>query len=172
MLTDEQRSLVESAMPVVPKVIAAFWKKYPHLRKPLGRIDAECVANLAICKAARTYDPSKSKVTTYFSTAIRNALLKEIDKTRRLRYDSPLRVPLEMAMRTVAAEETPYTRLQLAIARLPPKTRRLVYARFYQGRSLRELGQQSGCDSRTIRRRLEAALKKLESLLDTELGLP
>lgn len=172
MLTDEQRRLVESAMPVVPKVIAAFWKKYPHLRKPLQRIDAEGVANLAICKAARTYDPAKSQVTTYFSTAIRNALMKEIDKTRRLRYDSPLRVPLESAIKLVTADPDTSRRLEQAISHLPAKTRRLIYARFYQGCSLRELGQQSGCDARTIRRRLDIALARLESLLDSELGLP
>ena len=172
MLREEQRRLVESALPVKPKVIAAFWKRYRHLRKPLSRIDAESVANLAVCKAAMTYDPAKSKVTTYFSTAIRNAILKEIDKTRRLRYDSPLRVPLEMAIQQVPSQESVAPSVQAAIARLPPKMRRLVHARFWQGTSLRELGKQSGCDARTIRRRLTAVLAKLESLLESEHGQP
>lgn len=155
-------------MEVVPKALAAFARRYPSLRKQLRSIDSESVAYLAICRAARTYDPAQSKVTTYFSMAIRNAVLKEIDRNRRHRYDAPERVPMEMAEALAAGGKNLATRLQGAVARLPAKSRRLIHARFYKGLSLREIGEQAGCDPRTIQRRLAAALYILQRLLDSE----
>lgn len=167
-LTESQQQLAEQAMPIVPKVIAAFGRRYPHLRRQLASIDATSVAYLAICRAARTYDPEQSRVTTYFSTAIRNAVLKEIDRNRRQRYDSPDRVPMEMAEALAAGGKNVAARLQGAVARLPAKSRRLIHARFYKGLSLREIGEQAGCDPRTIQRRLTAVLYILQRLLDSE----
>jgi len=171
-LTDAQKLLAEEAMAVVPKAIIAFRCRYPTLRKPLRQIDATSVAYLAICRAATTYDPDKSKVTTYFSMAIRNALLKEIDRNRRARYDSHERVPMELAEALAAAPRSMATKLQTAIARLPGKYRKLIQLRYYRGLSLREIGEQAKCDPRTIRRRLAAALDVLGTLLGSEPLLP
>lgn len=159
-------------MVVVPKAITAFRCRYPTLRKQLAVIDSTSVAYLAICRAARTYDPAQSKVTTYFSMAIRNALLKEIDRNRRSRYDSPDRVPMELAEALATSQKGLAHRLQLAIARLPAKSRRLIHARYYKGLSLREIGEQAGCDPRTIRRRLSSALFVLQRLLESDALLP
>lgn len=167
-LTSEQRALAEQAMEIVPKAIAAFYRRHPHLRRQLLRIDSQSVAYLAICRAARTYDPSQSQVTTYFSTAIRNAVLKELDRNRRQRYDSPDRLPLEMADELARRPKALSGRLQAAIARLPAKARRLVQARYYKGLSLREMADQSDCDPRTIGRRLASALAVLQKILESE----
>lgn len=171
-LTDEQRALAERALEIVPKAIYAFRCRYPTLRKRLSRIDAESVAYMAVCKAAVTYNAAKSQVTTYFSMAIRNALLKEVDKERRYRYDAPNRVPMELAEALATARYGLATKLQTAIARLPAKSRRLIYLRFYRGMSLREIGEQAQCDPRTIGRRLAVALEALQSLLQSEPLLP
>lgn len=171
-LTDQQRRLAESAMPIVPKALAAFWRRYPTLRRRLARIDAENVAHLAICRAAVTYDPAQSQVTTYFSMAIRNAVLKELDRDKRLRYDSHERVPIELAEALALSPKAVTTKLQVAITRLPAKSRRLIVARFYKGLSLREIGEQAGCDPRTIKRRLAASLYVLQRLLETDGWLP
>lgn len=171
-LTDAQRALAESAIEIVPKAIHAFRCRYPSLRKRLLRIDAESVAYMAICKAAVTYDATKSKVTTYFSMAIRNALLKEVDRERRYRYDSPDRVPMELAEALSMAKYGLATKLQTAIARLPAKCRKLIYLRFYRGMSLREIGEHTKCDPRTAGRRLTVALEALQSLLRSEPLLP
>jgi RNA polymerase sigma factor (sigma-70 family) len=171
-LTDEQRQLAEQAMEIVPKAIIAFRCRYPTLRKQVASIDAESVAYLAICRAATTYDPAQSKITTYFSMAVRNALLKEIDRNRRARYDSPDRVPLELAEALAIAPSSMSTKLQTAIARLPAKARKLIHLRFYKGLSMREIGEQSRCDPRTIRRRLSVALEMLQTLLQSEPLLP
>jgi RNA polymerase sigma factor (sigma-70 family) len=172
-LTAEQQRLAEQAMEIVPKAIAAFRRRYPSLRRQANAIDATSVAYLAICKAAVTYNPAKSKVTTYFSMAIRNALLKEIDRNRRLRYDSPDRVSMEVAEAVAAGKQRVLsTKIQAAIARLPAKSRRLIHLRFFRGLSLREIGEQVGCDPRTIQRRLAVALGCLETLLQSEPLVP
>ena len=168
MLTKQQQSVVEEAVPIVHRAIAAFRCRYPTLRKHLAQIDSTSVGYLAICRAVRTYDPAQSKVTTYFSTAVRNALLKEIDRNRRARYDSPDRVPMELAEALVVPAGRVSGRLHVAIARLPAKSRRLIQARFYNGLSLREIGEQAGCDPRTIRRRLAAALSVLQTILEND----
>jgi len=171
-LTEAQQLLAEEAMAVVPKAIIAFRCRYPSLRKPLRQIDSTSVAYLAICRAATTYNPDVSKVTTYFSMAIRNALLKEIDRNRRARYDSPDRVPMELAEALAIAPHSMATKLQTAIARLPGKYRKLIHMRYYKGLSLREIGEHARCDPRTIRRRLASALEVLGTLLGSEPLLP
>lgn len=168
MLTPDQQRVVEDAIPVVHKAINAFRCRYPSLQRQLAQIDATSVGYLAICRAVRTYDHAQSKVTTYFSTAVRNALLKEIDRNRRARYDSPDRVPLELAEALAVPLSRASGRLHVAIARLPAKSRKLIHARFYKGLSLREIGEHAGCDPRTIRRRLSAALAVLQTILENE----
>lgn len=171
-LTEEQRAIAEAAAALVPKALAAFRYRYPSLRRQLAVIDAVGVAQLAVCRAAVTYDPAKSQVTTYFSTAIRNAILKEVDRERRFRYYSVERVPMELAEALAVAPCRHATRVQTAIARLPAKSRRLVHLRFFKSLSLREIGEQVGADPRTVSLRLSNALKTLRSLLQNEPLLP
>lgn len=171
-LTEGQRVIAEQAAAIVPKALAAFRFRYPSLRRQLAVIDAVSVAHLAVCRAAVTYDPAKSQVTTYFSTAIRNAVLKELDRERRFRYYSAERVPMELAEALAVAPSRYATRVQTAIARLPAKSRKLVHLRFYRALSLREIGEQVGADPRTVSLRLTNALKTLRSLLQNEPLLP
>lgn len=171
-LTEQQKALAEQATVVVPKAIIAFRCRYPSLRKQLRQIDATSVAYLAVCRAATTYNPEQSKITTYFSLAVRNALLKEIDRNRRARYDSPDRVPMELAEALAIAPVRMGTKLQTAIARLPSKYRKLIHMRYYKGLSLREIGEHARCDPRTISRRLAAAVQVLGTLLGSEPLLP
>jgi len=102
-MTDAERALAESVLEIVPVVINSMGRSFPGIRKKLTRIDARSVAYVAICRATQTYNPAKSKPGTYFSTAVRNALLKELARSRRLRYDSPLRVPCALAEKVDAA---------------------------------------------------------------------
>ncbi len=172
-LTEAQKALAEKAAAIVPKAVAAFRCRYPTLRKQLASIDATSVAYMAVCRASVTYDPEKSQITTYFSMAIRNALLKELDRNRRARYDAPNRVPMEIAEALVAGKQHALSaRIQASIARLPPAYRRLLDLRFFRGLSLREIGEQAGCDPRTIQRRIAAALSALEILLRSEPLVP
>lgn len=79
---------------------------------------------------------------------------------------------MELAEALAVAGKGATGRLHVAIARLPAKYRKLIHSRFYKGLSLREIGEQAGCDPRTIRRRLSAALSVLRSLLESDARLP
>ena len=165
-LSAQQQRYVEAAMIVVPKAIAAFRSRYPTLRVWTLRIDTLSVAHLAICKAARTYDPARSQVTTYFSTAVRNALLKEIDRERRVQGRMIRGLSGDVAQPQIEEPDAKLAvTLQAAMKHLPVGSRRLLELRFTRGLSLRELAEQSGRDPRTIRRRIDSALAALETLL-------
>ena len=164
-MTDHERALAESVMDIVPIVINAMGRSFPGIRKKLTRIDARSVAYVAICRAAQTYDPTKSKPGTYFSTAVRNALLKELARSQRLRYDSPLRVPCELAEKEDANVSEEHKALHFALRVLPGEMRRLVASRYFSNLSISEIANQSDLNPKTVRRRLRIAERVLGDLL-------
>ena len=98
MLDDKQQKLVEDSLHIVPKVITAFVKKYACLREVARCCDLESAAYLALCTAARTYDPDRPDAaapTTYFYRAIHNGLLREVQKEINTQAHSIARIPLE-----------------------------------------------------------------------------
>ena len=73
MLNEKQQRLVEDSLHIVPKVITAFIKKYACLREVARVCDLESAAYLALCSAAKTYDPDRPDAaapSTYFYRAI------------------------------------------------------------------------------------------------------
>ena len=164
-LTKKQRRLAEDAIEIVPKAIHGFCKAYPGIRRKLARIDAVEVANLAVAKAAKTYDKSKSKVTTYFTMAIFNSLLKELAREQRRGCDGPGRIPLEF----LDCDETVDLRsrdVRNAMSSIPDESRRLLHSRYFHGKTLEEMAGEFGIDRRTVRRRLEIAVTQLSSAWD------
>ena len=164
-MTDQERALAEGVMDIVPIVINAMGRSFPGIRKKLTRIDARSVAYVAICRAAQTYDPTKSKPGTYFSTAVRNALLKELARSQRLRYDSPLRVPCELAEKVHARTGEEQRALRLALSVLPPNARQLVASRYFSRMSFREIADLTRLNQKTVRRRLRLAVHALREIL-------
>jgi RNA polymerase sigma factor (sigma-70 family) len=164
-MTHHERDLAEQALRIIPAVIAAMNRSFPGIRKKLARIDAHSVAHVAICRAAQTYDPDKSKVTTYFSTAVRNAILKELAKSQRLRYDSPERVPLEVAERSAARQGSRKHELSAALSMLPDVARALIASRYVASLSIKEISALHGMNQKRARARLKAAVSRLESIL-------
>lgn len=167
-MTDGERALAEEAMAIVPVVINAMGKSFPGIKKKLKGIDSQSVAYMAICRAAQTYDPSKSKITTYFSSAIRNALLKELARSQRLKYDSPDRVPYELAERMAQRQSGRSDMLPAALSVLPAAERRLVASRYYYGMSIREIAVVLQINEKLVRSRLKSAVQTLSQLLGTE----
>ena len=166
-MTDAERALAESVLDIVPIVINAMGRSFPGIRKKLTRIDARSVAYVAVCRAAQTYDSSKSKPTTYFSTAVRNALLKELARSQRLRYDSPMRVPCALAEKVDARTGEEHRALQFALAVLPRREASLVASRYFLKLSIAEISEQTSVNPKTVRRRLRLALQSLRELLGT-----
>jgi RNA polymerase sigma factor (sigma-70 family) len=170
-MTDAERALAEEALSIVPVVINAMSRSFPGITKKLSRIDARSVSYVAICRAAQTYDPEKSQVTTYFSAAVRNALLKELAKSQRLRYDSPDRVPLEIAEQSATRQGSREAKLPAALSALPDESRSLITSRYIGGLSIKEMSIRYGCNQKKIRARLKLAVEQLSQLLGTDVGL-
>jgi RNA polymerase sigma factor (sigma-70 family) len=164
-MTPEEQALAEEAMKIVPVVINSMGRSFPGIKKKLARIDARSVAYVAVCRATQTYDSEKSRVTTYFSSAIRNALLKELARSQKLRYDSPDRVSLELAERATVRQSSQQAKLPAALGVLPCSARRLIASRYYDGLSIREMSVLFKCNEKTVRHRLRRAVAALAELL-------
>lgn len=159
-LTRRQQELASDAVDYIPQAVRAFAKSYPGVHAKLSRVDAVGVAHLAIVRAARTYDSSKSKPSTYFTAAIFNALLKEIGRESRHGYCSPRRVPLETAESELAPRQQ-LADVAAAVAALREEDRRLVIARYVSNCTYEEMAEEHGCDRRTVRRKLVAIVKEI-----------
>lgn len=167
-MTEAERQLAEACMRYVAPSIHALSRSYPGIRKQIARIDAEAVGQLAICRAAQTYQPGKSQPATYFSRAVRNALLKEIAKRRRGITDGSERIPMSQVEAIVFRQ--PEQAVALAVAALPEDAVALIRRRYYDGETLTDMAEQDGCTRSTIRRRLSRALSLVRALLETQPG--
>jgi DNA-directed RNA polymerase specialized sigma24 family protein len=115
---------------------------------------------LAVVEASFTYDPSRSKPQTYYGSAIRHALLKEVRRFQRSREGAAERVPLDKALRIRVT--TDMRQQAIACLRLlAPDERALIEAHVLEGRSLRSLGREHGRDWRTVKSRLVRAFESL-----------
>jgi len=146
-------------MGVVEPAIKAFLSRNPGLRHTARRSDLESVAMQAVCMAALTYDPAKSKITTYFSTAIRHAIAREIfGQQRRDRRFSLQSKPVDPKPRLPGKEmQFAYKALRM----LPDEQRRLIEDRVIEQVTLGQLGREQGVDPRTIAKRVLAAVALL-----------
>lgn len=159
-LTDEQRSLAEAALPLVPAACRAFAAKHPCYARILKHLDLASVAQMAVCEASFTYDPRKSRPTTYYGTAIRHALLKEVKRHQRSRESANERVDFAKALNLKGTHDQRQQALA-CLRRLPPIEKELIEAHVIEGRSLMSLGREHGRDWRTIKSRLLQSVEKL-----------
>lgn len=159
-LTEQQQRYATEAMSVVKPAIKAFLKCNPHLRPVARRSDMEGVALKAVCLAALTYNPKKSKVTTYFSTAIRHELAREIGRQQK----ADQRYTLSAEMRD-PQPNMPQQRLNQfalkALRMLPEPERTLLEDRLLEEVTLAQLGRENGVDPRTVSKRVLQAIALL-----------
>jgi RNA polymerase sigma factor (sigma-70 family) len=159
-LTDAQKALAEAALPLVPSAVRAFTAKHLCYARILRHLDMTSVAQMAVVEASFTYDPAKSKPTTYYGTAIRHALLKEVKRHQRSRESANERVDFAKALNLSGTLDQRQQALA-CLRRLPPEERELIEAHVIEGRSLMSLGREHGRDWRTIKSRLLASVEKL-----------
>lgn len=173
-LTVKQQQFVGDALRIMPSAVRTFRKRHGSWRALLSRIDVDSVCHLAICKAARTYDPARSRVTTYFSMAIRNALVKACRKEYRYVQATTEQkaTPRDPDVEHLGRRRTEQLQgaVQLAIARLPDRSKLLLHLKFARKMSLRQMAEHSGRDARTIQRLMTEAMDELETLLRNEFG--
>lgn len=161
-LNKTQQKYAEQALLIVQPAIKAFVKKNPDLRAWMQRVDMDSVALHAVCTAALTYKPEKSAVTTYFSSAIRHALYREVltQQKNDSRYIPTERIldPQPNAHRT--RQEM---RALRALRMLAADQRVLLEDRLIEQVTLEQLGAEQSCDPRTIQRRVQAAIRMLRA---------
>ena len=160
-LNAKQKKQAEEALQFVEPAVRAYIAKNPSYRKAFRVIDAYSVARLAVTDAAKTYDPSRSQPTTYFSTAIRNALFREVKRFHRSREGSEQRVHLSIVLDENPIEVNRHIALD-CLAELPYHQRDLVERHILEGHSLLSIGQSIGRDWRTVRARINRILESLQ----------
>lgn len=165
-LTAAQKVMAEQAMGLVPAAVRAFVAKHMCYARLLPRCDLVSVAQMAVCEASFTYDPAKSKPTTYYGTAIRHALLKEVRRLQRSRDCANERVDISTALTMKFTIDQRQRAIECLLA-MPPEDRELIEAYVIEGKSLNSLGQRYGRDWRTVKQRLLRALERLRHAVDS-----
>ena len=144
--------------------IAVFLRRNTDLWPWAKRVDLECVAAQAVCMAAFTFKPEKSKPTTYFSSAIRHALYREVLKQQKIdgRY-----VPTEKILDPEPNNHTARQKMKAmkALRLLCVYDRTLLEDRLVEQLTLEQLSNEQSCDPRTIGKRVKKALAKLSQIL-------
>jgi len=163
-LTKRQQKLAEECICYVQPTIAVFIKRNPDLRPWARRVDLECVGMQAVCMAAFTFDFRKSKPTTYFSSAIRHALYREVLRQQKIdgRY-----IPTEQILDPQPNHHRTRQEMRAmrALRMLTAYDRTLLEDRLVEQLTLEQLSSEQGCDPRTIGKRVKKAIVKLRQVL-------
>lgn len=163
-LTPQQQEVAADALRFVAPVLASFFKRNPDLRQLAKTLDLESVAQAAVCSAALTFDPAKSLPQTYFGTAIRHALYREVlaSQKRSIRFiaTEQMHDPQPNAAK-VRAEAKAIRALRM----LSAYDRTLLEDRLIEQVTLEQLSLEQQCDPRTIAKRVQAAVEKLRKII-------
>lgn len=169
MLTEEQQKIAEQAFPLIRPVYVAFYRRMPCLREMMKVADLTGAAHLAICAAAKTYDPSRGVgLSAYFSVAIKNAFLREIERELKTQAHSIRRIPLELAdAHMPPSNPTPEVAVS-ALLKLPEEDRKWIESYVFRDGSFRALGREFGVDNRAAKRKIRSKLDRLRDAIDDE----
>ena len=173
MLTSEQQKLVEDSLHIVPKVITAFVKKYACLREVARVCDLESAAYLALCTAARTYDPSRPDAaapSTYFYRAIHNGLLREVQREINTQAHSIARIPLEEVPNRQKPPDYKHEIAYDAMMKLSDRDRdwveRYILCGARSNGGYATFSRESGIDHRRVRKIILNLLEELSRLAE------
>lgn len=134
------------------------------------RGDLEGEGFLALCKAARTYDPKRLPYPrAYFARAVLNGMLKWIRRATRQPREN--RVPLSFAEERTSYEDE-IDHLRLAIEALPEEQWSFAFARFTEGATLRTLAQDHDMPLKGASARAHSLAAELAAALDIRLPPP
>lgn len=159
-LNAKQQATAENALRFVQPSIATFVRRNPDLRATIKRVDMESVAQMAVCMAAFTYRPEKSKPTTYFGSAIRHALYRAVLTQQKQdgRYVPTERITDPTPNRSRTRQEM---RALRALRMLSIRDRALLEDRLIEQVTLEQLASEQDCDPRTIGKRVKRAIESL-----------
>lgn len=169
MLTPEQQALAEEAAKLVPVCIKAFLRNLPCLRAVAQLCDLESAAYVACCKAAKTYDRTRGVgISAYFSVAIRNAMLREVQKEIKSQSHSIKRIPLDEVYNRAPPKRPKADSALPAMLQLTDEERDWIESFVFDGTSFRAFGRKAGCDPRTAKKRLKSHLDRLRQEFDEQ----
>jgi RNA polymerase sigma factor (sigma-70 family) len=169
MLTPDQQKLVEEAIELVPVCLNVFLKTMPCLREVAKACDLESAAYLACCKAARTYrKDAGTGVSAYFSVAIKNAMLREVQNEIKTRSSSIYRISLDAAEKRQPPQRQQEPAAMQSLLSLTAEERSWIERHVFESTSFRAFGREAGCDPRTAKRRLQSHLDKLRQAYEEE----
>lgn len=162
MLTPEQQQIAESALGLVPMVLARFRKRYRCFSPLWNQVDLEGAAHVAVTRAARTYNPEKAGLSAYFSRAIINTCLNEIRDELKANLHSPWRISLAAAEHRQPQADKPLADPMLAaILNLSEEDRRVIEERVFDGKSIRAFARDWGISTRQARKQIMCRLDRL-----------
>jgi RNA polymerase sigma factor (sigma-70 family) len=164
-LTAEQQLVAESAIKYCAPTIAHFLKVNADLRSTARRVDLTSTAMYAVCLAAATYDAEKSKPSTYFSIAIRHALIRAVLKQQKLdgRY-----IAVESLLEPNHNQHRSRQEMRAlkALRMLSAYDKTLLEDRLIEQVTLEQLGLEQRLDPRTVAKRVVEAVERLRAAED------
>ena len=165
-LTPEQQKLVEDSAKWVPYFVKMFLKNMPCLRSAAQLCDLESAAYLACCRAAKTFDPAKGNASAYFSIAIKNGMLQEIQREMRTGSTSVYRISPVEAERRMKATSSRIEPVMKAMLTLTEEERARIEEFVFEKGSFNSFGRQDGCNPKRAKRIFMASIAKLRRAID------
>ncbi len=175
-MTAAQQAVAVRAMALIPACLRDFYKRFACLRPVAANCDLEGAAMLAVCTAARTYDEERAGLSAYFSVAIKNGCLREVQKEIRSQSHSHYRITFEALTQRVKVKNSQVEPSESKVfptmmAGLTETERNWIESWVFDKTSLRAFGRQSGKDPRTAKRLLLSYLDKCRAVLEPGHGL-
>lgn len=149
VMNDAQQKLVEDNLNLVHHVI---WRYYSSFR-----FDEDIVscATMGLCKAALTWDESKSKFTTYACSCIRNEIRMELKSRQRrvetISLDTPIDEGLTIGDTIADIEETPKV-IDYSFLDNLTQDEKVIFKLRSQGYKVEEIEVVTGYDHRKVLR--------------------
>lgn len=167
-LSKSKQRLVTEYYPLVSILSRYFLQQRPGWQRSLYQPDLEGDGYLALCKAARTYDPKRLPYPkAYFARAILNSMLKSIRKMTRQPRENKVSLA-EAADKLPQWDEIDH--LRLAIEDLPEEDRKMAAERFMEGSTLRTLSEENDIPVRIASLAARRLQRELSRSLDIRLA--
>ena len=166
-LSKKRQALVAEYVPLAKMLARFFVQTRPPWQKSVLIPDLEGEGFLALCKAARTYDPSRLPYPkAYFARAVLNAMLKGVKKATR--QPGLEKISLAEASDLMPVFDHP-DYLKLALDDLPEDERELGVDRFQRSQTLRTIAGGHQMSLRLASVRTRELARKISAALDIRL---
>ena len=126
---------------------------------PVEDSELYSVGCMALMEAARTFDPSRSKFTTWATRLINQRIIDEIKRNARIKESASAdleRMPEE-------DRSTPPLHLIPDLVKGDEDDKRMVVGHYLEGKSLSQLGREFGFSKEWIRKKIQFAVSKMRS---------